>query len=161
PAWGLELLRTWTDEDLAGRILGGGDGPANFNTGATLRRHAVFSCDVNFGHAPAEIEQRVNDWAPLPERGGSSTPPRRPAGVEGGPNHAAGCLPKSTGFILDSPTSPEIPSNCSSTHPALTGMPLDGPPGRAGACVGHSRRAADKDDRSHGVRAMAASALLL
>src|SRR3954447_5695095 len=39
-------------------------------------------------------------------------------------------------------------------------MSLDRPPGR-GACVGCSRRAADLDDCRHGVRAMAASALLL
>src|SRR5262245_4287615 len=40
-------------------------------------------------------------------------------------------------------------------------MPLDGPPGRGCPCVGCSRRAADTDDHSHGVRAMAASAILL
>ena len=34
-----------TDEDLAGRILGCGDGPASFNAEATAGGHAAASCD--------------------------------------------------------------------------------------------------------------------
>ena len=34
-----------TDEDLVGRILGCGDGPASFNAEATARGHAAASCD--------------------------------------------------------------------------------------------------------------------
>jgi hypothetical protein len=62
-----------TGKDLAGRILGCGDGPASFNTGATIRGHAAVSCDPIYAFAPAEVGQRVNDWAPLPERIGTST----------------------------------------------------------------------------------------
>jgi hypothetical protein len=47
------------DEDLAGRILGCGDGPASFNAEATARGHAVVSCDPIYACSPAEIEQRV------------------------------------------------------------------------------------------------------
>ena len=47
------------DEDLAGRILGCGDGPASFNAEATALGHAVVSCDPIYACSPAEIEQRV------------------------------------------------------------------------------------------------------
>ena len=45
--------------DLAGRILGCGDGPASFNAEATARGHAVVSCDPIYACPPAEIERRV------------------------------------------------------------------------------------------------------
>jgi hypothetical protein len=47
--------------DLAGRILGCGDGPASFNAEATERGHAIISCDPIYGFAAAEIENRVHD----------------------------------------------------------------------------------------------------
>src|SRR6516165_7500336 len=50
-----------TDEDLAGRLLGCGDGPASFNAQATARGHAVVSCDPIYAFASAEIERRVHD----------------------------------------------------------------------------------------------------
>jgi len=50
-----------SDEDLAGRILGCGDGPASFNAEATARDHAVVSCDPIYAFSVREIEQRVND----------------------------------------------------------------------------------------------------
>jgi hypothetical protein len=49
-----------TDEDLAGPILGCGDGPASFNAEATARGHAVVSCDPIYAFSSAEIEHRVN-----------------------------------------------------------------------------------------------------
>ncbi len=50
-----------SDDDLAGRILGCGDGPASFNAEATAKRHAVVSCDPVYAFSAAEIEQRIND----------------------------------------------------------------------------------------------------
>jgi hypothetical protein len=47
--------------DLAGRILGCGDGPASFNAEATARGHTVVSCDPIYAFSPAEIERRVED----------------------------------------------------------------------------------------------------
>ena len=47
-----------TGKDLAGRILGCGDGPASFDTGATVSRHAVISCDPLYAFSPAEIDVR-------------------------------------------------------------------------------------------------------
>jgi hypothetical protein len=49
------------DEDLAGRILGCGDGPASFNAEATGLGHAVVSCDPIYAFSPEEIERRVGD----------------------------------------------------------------------------------------------------
>jgi hypothetical protein len=48
-----------SDEDLAGRILGGGDGPASFNAEATAKGHTVVSCDPIYAFSPEGIEQRV------------------------------------------------------------------------------------------------------
>lgn len=48
-----------TDEDLAGSILGCGDGPASFNAEATARGHAVTSCDPIYDFSPAEIDRRI------------------------------------------------------------------------------------------------------
>ena len=50
-----------SDADLAGRILGCGDGPASFNSEATGRGHAVISCDPIYQFTAAEIERRVTD----------------------------------------------------------------------------------------------------
>jgi SAM-dependent methyltransferase len=50
-----------SDADLAGRILGCGDGPASFNAEATALGHAVVSCDPIYAFSPAEIERRVED----------------------------------------------------------------------------------------------------
>ena len=47
-----------TGKDLAGRTLGCGDGPASFDTRATVSRHAVVSCDPLYAFAPAEIDVR-------------------------------------------------------------------------------------------------------
>jgi hypothetical protein len=49
-----------SQEDLAGRILGCGDGPASFNAEATAKGHVVVSCDPIYAFSAAEIEQRVN-----------------------------------------------------------------------------------------------------
>jgi hypothetical protein len=50
-----------SDADLAGRILGCGDGPASFNAEATARGHAVVSCDPIYAFTPADIERRVEE----------------------------------------------------------------------------------------------------
>jgi hypothetical protein len=50
-----------SDADLAGRILGCGDGPASFNAEATALGLAVVSCDPIYASSPAEIERRVED----------------------------------------------------------------------------------------------------
>lgn len=50
-----------SQEDLAGRILGCGDGPASFNTEAMVQSHLVVSCDPIYAFSAGEIEQRVND----------------------------------------------------------------------------------------------------
>ena len=47
-----------TGKDLAGRTLGCGDGPASFDTGATVSRPAVISCDPLYAFSPAEIDVR-------------------------------------------------------------------------------------------------------
>ena len=47
-----------SDADLGGRILGCGDGPASFDTGATVSRHAVIPCDPLYAFSPAEIDVR-------------------------------------------------------------------------------------------------------
>jgi SAM-dependent methyltransferase len=49
------------DSDLAGRMLGCGDGPASFNAEATARGHAVVSCDPIYAFSPAEIERQVEN----------------------------------------------------------------------------------------------------
>jgi hypothetical protein len=48
-----------TEDDLAGRILGCGDGPASFNAEATALGHTVVSCDPIYAFSPSEIERRV------------------------------------------------------------------------------------------------------
>jgi hypothetical protein len=48
-----------TDEDLAGTILGCGDGPASFNAEATALGHRVVSCDPIYAFSAGEIKRRV------------------------------------------------------------------------------------------------------
>ncbi len=48
-----------TDKDLAGRILGCGDGPASFNAEARPNGHAVVSCDPIYAFSADQIERRV------------------------------------------------------------------------------------------------------
>ena len=50
-----------SESDLAGRILGCGDGPASFNAEATAEGHLVTSCDPIYLHSEAEIRQRAED----------------------------------------------------------------------------------------------------
>jgi hypothetical protein len=48
-----------TGDDLAGAVLGCGDGPASFNAEATARGHRVVSCDPLYTFSAAAIERRV------------------------------------------------------------------------------------------------------
>ncbi len=48
-----------SDEDLHGRILGCGDGPAGFNAGATAGGTRVVSCDPIYGHDAGQIRRRI------------------------------------------------------------------------------------------------------
>jgi hypothetical protein len=50
-----------TDGDLAGRVLGCGDGPASFNAEATALGHRVVSCDPIYAFSAGEIERRVEE----------------------------------------------------------------------------------------------------
>ena len=50
-----------TDGDLAGTILGCGDGPASFNAEATARGHRVVSCDPLYAFSAGDIERRVGE----------------------------------------------------------------------------------------------------
>jgi SAM-dependent methyltransferase len=50
-----------SEADLAGRILGCGDGPASFNAEATGRGHEIVSCDPIYEFSADEIERRVSD----------------------------------------------------------------------------------------------------
>jgi hypothetical protein len=50
-----------TDGDMAGRVLGCGDGPASFNAEATRRGASVVSCDPIYRFSGAEIEARIAD----------------------------------------------------------------------------------------------------
>ncbi len=50
-----------TDDDLAGRVLGCGDGPASFNAEASALGHRVVSCDPIYAFSGAEIERRVRE----------------------------------------------------------------------------------------------------
>jgi hypothetical protein len=52
-----------TDADLAGRILGCGDGPASFNVEASRRGVHVISCDPLYQFSAAEIRQRIDETA--------------------------------------------------------------------------------------------------
>lgn len=48
-----------TETDIAGRILGCGDGPASFNSEMTALGYPVISCDPIYAFSRAEIEARV------------------------------------------------------------------------------------------------------
>jgi hypothetical protein len=48
-----------SDDDLTGRVLGCGDGPASFNAEATARGHCVVSCDPIYAFSVEEIDKRV------------------------------------------------------------------------------------------------------
>ena len=48
-----------TGVDMAGRILGCGDGPANFNAEATRKGAKVVSCDPIYSFGKADIEARI------------------------------------------------------------------------------------------------------
>jgi hypothetical protein len=50
-----------TEGDLAGTVLGCGDGPASFNAEATARGHRVVSCDPVYAFSAGEIERRVEE----------------------------------------------------------------------------------------------------
>ena len=50
-----------SESDLAGLILGCGDGPASFNAEATAAGHSVVSCDPIFDLTAAEIRRRVEE----------------------------------------------------------------------------------------------------
>jgi SAM-dependent methyltransferase len=47
------------DADMAGHILGCGDGPASFNSEATRRGARVVSCDPIYAFSKADIEVRI------------------------------------------------------------------------------------------------------
>jgi hypothetical protein len=53
------LIFGLTETDLAGLILGCGDGPASFNAEATALGHGVISCDPTYAYSAAEFERRV------------------------------------------------------------------------------------------------------
>lgn len=48
-----------TGDDLAGTVLGCGDGPASFNAEATTLGHRVISCDPIYAFSAGEIGRRV------------------------------------------------------------------------------------------------------
>src|SRR4051812_39019717 len=52
-----------SDEDLAGAVLGCGDGPASFNAEAAALGWRVVSCDPIYAFSAAQIEHRVHDCA--------------------------------------------------------------------------------------------------
>jgi hypothetical protein len=49
-----------TDDDLAGSILGCGDGPASFNAEATRRGIRVISCDPLYQFTAEQIRERID-----------------------------------------------------------------------------------------------------
>jgi SAM-dependent methyltransferase len=55
------LMFALSEDDLAGSVLGCGDGPASFNAEATALGHAVVSCDPLYAFSPSEIERRAAD----------------------------------------------------------------------------------------------------
>jgi hypothetical protein len=48
-------------QDLQGRILGCGDGPASFNAEATAMGHQIISVDPIYSLSAAQIEQRIHE----------------------------------------------------------------------------------------------------
>lgn len=58
-----------TPQDLQGRILGCGDGPASFNAEATAMGHDVISVDPIYSLSAAQIEQRIHEtWQAIVEQ---------------------------------------------------------------------------------------------
>jgi hypothetical protein len=55
------LMFGLSERDLAGRILGCGDGPASFNSEATAVGVSVTSCDPIYAFSTEEIRRRVKD----------------------------------------------------------------------------------------------------
>ncbi len=55
------LMFALSDDDLAGTILGCGDGPASFNAEATKEGHRVLSCDPLYAFSAGDIERRVRE----------------------------------------------------------------------------------------------------
>jgi SAM-dependent methyltransferase len=55
------LMFDLSESDLAGRILGCGDGPASFNAEATALGYSVISCDPIYEFSTEEIRQRAED----------------------------------------------------------------------------------------------------
>jgi hypothetical protein len=53
------LIFALSEADLAGLILGCGDGPASFNAEATAQGYRVVSCDPVYAHGRDSIQQRV------------------------------------------------------------------------------------------------------
>jgi hypothetical protein len=53
------LMFGLSETDLAGRILGCGDGPASFNAEATALGYSVISCDPIYEFSTEEIKQRA------------------------------------------------------------------------------------------------------
>ena len=49
-----------SEADLAGRILGCGDGPASFNAEASRRGHRIVSCDPIYQYSVDEIRDRID-----------------------------------------------------------------------------------------------------
>lgn len=49
--------------DMAGDILGCGDGPASFNAEATAKGHRVTSCDPLYRYAKDDIARRIDETA--------------------------------------------------------------------------------------------------
>lgn len=55
------LIFALTEADLAGTILGCGDGPASFNTEATAKGYHIISCDPVYSLDTKAIRQRVEE----------------------------------------------------------------------------------------------------
>ena len=55
------LMFGLSERDLAGRILGCGDGPASFNSEAASKGFSVTSCDPIYAFSTEQIRQRVED----------------------------------------------------------------------------------------------------
>jgi hypothetical protein len=53
------LMFDLSERDLAGRILGCGDGPASFNAEANSRGHRIISCDPIYAFSADSIRQRA------------------------------------------------------------------------------------------------------
>jgi hypothetical protein len=55
------LMFGLTQTDLAGRILGCGDGPASFNAEANSKGHSVISCDPIYAFSTEAIRKRADE----------------------------------------------------------------------------------------------------